>query len=74
MRVGGQCHSLSALPPGNRPDTHRTKGWKGPRAGLDGHGKISPTPRFDRRTVQPIAVCYTDYDILVPLLMLLLSI
>ena len=63
MRVGSQCHSLTVLPPGNRPDTHCTEGWEGPRAGVDGHEKISPTPGFDCRTVQPIAVFCSDYDI-----------
>ena len=40
--------------PGQRPGTHFTGGWVGPRAGLDGR-KISSTPGFDPRAVQPIA-------------------
>jgi hypothetical protein len=35
----------------------------GPRAGLDGCGKISPPPGFDPQTVQPLASRYTDYAI-----------
>jgi hypothetical protein len=35
----------------------------GPRAGLDGCGKISLSPGFDPRTVQPVAIRYTDYAI-----------
>jgi len=41
------------LPPGERPGTHCTGGWMGPRAGLEGQ-KISPPPGFDPWTVQPI--------------------
>jgi len=33
--VSGQSHVPTALPPGRRPGTHCTGGWKGPRAGLD---------------------------------------
>ena len=33
----------------------------GPRAGLDRCGKSRPPPRFDPRTVQPVASRYTDY-------------
>jgi hypothetical protein len=32
----------------------------GPRAGLDGCGKISLPPGFDLRTVQPVTSHYTD--------------
>jgi hypothetical protein len=42
MRVGGQRHAPAALPPGNRPGTHCTGGWVGPRAGLDGCEKSRP--------------------------------
>jgi hypothetical protein len=38
-------------------------GWVGPRAGMDGCGKSLPPPRFDRRTVQPVASRHTDYAI-----------
>jgi hypothetical protein len=33
-------------------------------------GKISPLPEFDPRTVQPIASRYTDYTILVHVLLM----
>ena len=33
----------------------------GPRAGLDRCGKSRPPPRFDPRTVQPVASRYTVY-------------
>ena len=36
MGVGGQLHAPAALSLGKRPFTHCTKGWVGPRAGLDG--------------------------------------
>ena len=35
-----------ALYPQERPGTHFTRGWVGPRAGLDGR-KISSPPEFD---------------------------
>ena len=44
--VGGQRHDPAALYPLERPDTHFTGGWVGPRAGLDGR-KISSPPGFD---------------------------
>ena len=47
--------------PAERPDTHCTGGWVGPRAGLDRCGKSCPLPGFDPRTVQPVASRYTDY-------------
>jgi hypothetical protein len=51
-----------SLPPRERPGTHCTGGWVGPRAGLDRWGKISPPPTgFDPWTVQPVASRYTDY-------------
>ena len=49
--------------PGKDPGTHCTGGWVGPRAGLDGCGKILPPPGFDPRTVQPVASHYTDWAI-----------
>jgi hypothetical protein len=36
MWVGGQRQAPASLPPENRPSTHGTGGWAGPRAGLDG--------------------------------------
>jgi hypothetical protein len=38
--MGGQRHVPAALTPINRPGTHCTGGWVGPRAGLDGCGKF----------------------------------
>jgi len=57
----GQRHTLSALYPRERPSTHCTGGWVGPRAGLDGCGKSRPPPGFNPRTVQPVASHYIDY-------------
>ena len=59
MGVGGQSHTPTALPPGKRPGTHCILGWLGHTAGMDKCGK-SPRPRFDPRTVQPVASRYTD--------------
>jgi hypothetical protein len=45
-RRGGlniQQHAPAALNPRDRPGTHCTEGWVGPRAGLDGR-KILPPP------------------------------
>ena len=44
--VSGQQHAPAALYPLERLGTHCTKGWVGPRAGLDG-GKNSSPPGFD---------------------------
>jgi hypothetical protein len=33
--VRGQCHAPATLYPRERPGTHCTGGWEGPRAGLD---------------------------------------
>jgi hypothetical protein len=41
--VGGQHHTLAALPLGKKPNTHCIGGWVGPRTGLDGCGKSCPT-------------------------------
>jgi hypothetical protein len=56
--VGGQRHAPAALPM-ERPSTHLTGGWMGPRAGLDGYGKSRPSPGFDTRAAQPVASPYT---------------
>jgi len=58
--VSGQQHSPAALYPRERPDTHFTGGWVGPRAGLDMCGKSRPPTGFDPRTAQPVASRYTD--------------
>jgi len=46
MGVSGQQHAPAALYPRERPGTHFTGGWAGPRAGLDGWEILSP-PGFD---------------------------
>jgi hypothetical protein len=57
--VGGQRHAPAALPPGEtRYPLYRSlgehQGWSGRVR------KISPTPEFDPRTIQPVASRYTD--------------
>ena len=52
--MSGQQHAPAALYFRERPGTHFTGGWMGPRAGLDGR-KISSPPGFHPRTVQPVA-------------------
>jgi len=44
--VSGQQYALAALYPQERPSTHFTGGWVGPRAGLD-RRKISSPTGFD---------------------------
>ena len=61
MGVGGQLHTPAALPTGERPRTHRRLG--GPQSWSGRLQKFSPPPGFDPRTVQPVAICYTDYSI-----------
>jgi hypothetical protein len=56
--VGGLRHASAALPL-ERPGTHWTGGWVGPRVGLDGCGKSRPPPGFDPRTIQPVASRHT---------------
>ena len=46
--------------PRERPGTHCTGGWVGPRAGLDVCGKSRLIPGFDQPTVQPVGNRYTD--------------
>ena len=46
-----------------RPGTHCTGSWVGPRAGLDGCGKCRPPPGFDPQNVQPVTSRYTVYVI-----------
>jgi hypothetical protein len=46
-----------------RPSTLCIRGCMCPRTGLDGWGKFRPQPGFDPRTVQPAAICYTDWAI-----------
>jgi len=42
---------------------HCIGGWVGPRTGLERCRKSRPPPRFDPRTVLPVASRYTDYAI-----------
>jgi hypothetical protein len=42
MGVGGQCHTLAALPPGNRAATPFRGVFLGLKAGLNGCGKFHP--------------------------------
>ena len=44
--VRGQCHAPAALYPRERPGTHCTGSWVGPRAGLDRCGKSRPPTRI----------------------------
>ena len=53
--VSGQQHAPAALYPRERPDTHFTEGWVGPRAGLDGR-KISSPPGSDPGPLSPLSV------------------
>jgi len=53
--VSGQQHAPAALYPRERPGTHCTKGWVGPRAGLDGR-KISSPTGFDHGPCSPYSV------------------
>ena len=54
-RVSGQQHAPAAIYPRERPGTHFTGGWVGPRAGLDGR-KISFTPGFNPGQSSPYSV------------------
>jgi hypothetical protein len=62
MRVGGQHHAPAALPTGKTryPLYRRLRGPQG-RSGRV--RKILPPPGFDPRTVQPVAIRYTDWAI-----------
>ena len=53
--VSGQQHVPAALYPRERPGTHCTGGWMGPRAGLDGRNISSP-PAFDPGPCSPQSV------------------
>jgi hypothetical protein len=65
MGVGGQRHAPS-LYSRERPGIHCMGGWVGPRGRSGRVRKISPTPWFDPRTVQPVASRYTGWAIAVP--------
>ena len=53
--MGGQRHAPAALPPGKRPGTHCAGEWVGSEGQSGRMRKISPSPEFDPRTVQPVA-------------------
>ena len=55
--VGGECHALTALHPDmtRYPLCRRLDGSQGRYGRVR---KISPLPRFDPRTVQPVVCCY----------------
>jgi hypothetical protein len=57
--------TLRLFYPRERPGTHCTGGWVGPKTGLEGCGKSRPSPGFEIRTVQPVASRYTSYAIAV---------
>jgi hypothetical protein len=57
--VGGQRHAAAASPPGKtRYPLYRRLG--GPQGRSGRVRKISPPPGLDPRTVQPVAIRYTD--------------
>jgi hypothetical protein len=57
--VGGQHHTLAALPPGKTQyPLYRMQG--GPQGWSGRVRKISPPPGFDPRTVEPIVSRCTD--------------
>ena len=58
--VSGQQHAPAALYHRERPGTHFTGGWVGPRAGLDGR-KISSPSGFDPGPSNPWLSRYTDW-------------
>ena len=68
MRVGGQRHAPAVLPPGKT----RYQIYRGLGGTLGRYGqvrKISPTPGFEPRTVQPVPSRYTDCAIPVHVLL-----
>ena len=63
MGVGGQHHTLAALPPGKtRYPLYRRLG--GPQGRSGRVQKTSPPPGFDLRAIQPVASRYIDWAIL----------
>jgi hypothetical protein len=62
MGVGGHRHDPAALPPGKTGyPLYRKLDWPQGRSGRV--RKISPPPGLDTRTVQPVAIRYTDWAI-----------
>jgi hypothetical protein len=64
MGEGGERHTPAAAPKRDRPGSHSTEGWVGPKTVLNGYGKSRPPPGFDPRTVQLVANRYNDYAVL----------
>jgi len=59
MGVGDQSHAATTSSPGKtRCPLYR--GLGGPRGRSGQVRKISPSPEFDHRTVEPVASRYTD--------------
>ena len=60
MWVCGQRHTPAALPPGKtRYILYRRLG--GPQGQSGRMRKVAPPPRFDPRTVKPVASRYTEW-------------
>ena len=67
MGVCGLCHAPATLPLGKTwYPLYRRLGGPQDRSGWV--WKISPSPGFDSRTVQPVASCYTDWCWFIPYL------
>jgi len=62
--AGGQGHVITALPPWNRPDTHRTGGgWASGPIWTGAQNLTSPL-EFELLAAQPVATHYTGCAIL----------
>jgi len=59
--VSGQQHSPAALYPRERPGTHYTEGWVGPRAGLDGRKISSPPSSIPDSPAHCQSLCRLNY-------------
>lgn len=60
MQLGGQRDAQATLSPGRAPSGNCTGRWMGSKGGLDGCGEeLLLPPRFEPRTVQPVASHYT---------------
>ena len=62
--MGGEWVVNTTPPATLPPGTHCTGGSVSSMDGLDGSEKSRPPPRFDPRTVQPVASRYTDWAIM----------